>query len=94
MSYFDSGTWDKTETDLSQLFRGVGQVVIHANPLFAALNIFPQSKFLCPRGTRGTAGQEGLTLTDTTIKCPTKVSHFWDARNSWDGSKTGGNRGR
>jgi hypothetical protein len=29
----------------------------------------------------GTAGQKGLSQTDTTIKCPTKLSHFWD---EWD----------
>ena len=33
---------------------------------------------------RGTAGQEGLNILDTTIKCPTKVSHFWDERDIWD----------
>ena len=31
---------------------------------------------------RGTAGQEGLTLLSTIIKCPTKVSHFWDERDN------------
>jgi hypothetical protein len=35
----------------------------------------------------GTAGQEGLTLTDTTVKCPTKVSHFWDEWDTWDAQK-------
>ena len=29
----------------------------------------------------GTAGQQGLNLVDTTINCPTKLSHFWD---EWD----------
>ena len=30
----------------------------------------------------GTAGQTGLNVIVTTIKCPTKVSHFWDERDS------------
>src|SRR5689334_19628515 len=30
----------------------------------------------------GTAGQEGLSSTGTTIKCPTEVSHFRDARDT------------
>ena len=34
---------------------------------------------------RGTAGQTGLTVVFATIKCPTKLSHFWDERDSWDG---------
>ena len=29
----------------------------------------------------GTAGQEGLNIMERTIKCPTKLSHFWDG---WD----------
>jgi hypothetical protein len=33
---------------------------------------------------RGTAGQKGLTLLNTTIKCPTKLSHFRDQWDSWD----------
>ena len=38
----------------------------------------------------GTAGQQWLNIIDTTIKCPTKVSHFWDG---WDtfGTHTGRN---
>lgn len=35
---------------------------------------------------RGTAGQTGLNQMDTTIKCPTRLSHF---RDRWD--TTGGN---
>ena len=32
----------------------------------------------------GTAGQKGLNVIDRTINCPTKVSHFRDARDTWD----------
>jgi hypothetical protein len=32
-------------------------------------------------GTRGTAGQSMLNILSTTIKCPTKLSHF---RDQWD----------
>jgi hypothetical protein len=31
----------------------------------------------------GTVGQERLNIIDTTIKCPTKVSHFWDERDTF-----------
>ena len=82
---WDTGTWDKTETDLSHLRYRSGQSHYRVSPLFEALNSFPQENVLFSRGTRGTAGQEGLTLLNTTINCPTKVSHFWDERDSWDG---------
>ena len=40
----------------------------------------------------GTAGQTGLNIMNTTIKCPTQVSHFWDggtlsARNLFLGQR-------
>ena len=33
---------------------------------------------ICHGDMCGTAGQQGLTLLNTTINCPTKVSPFWD----------------
>ena len=31
----------------------------------------------------GTAGQTGLSPAGTTIKCPTRLSHFWDERDTF-----------
>src|SRR6185369_1880603 len=62
------------------------------NPFIAALTTFST----CPnklrrirvRDMRGTAGQKGLSPTLTTINCPTEVSRFWDARDTFVGQKT------
>jgi hypothetical protein len=67
------------------LFSTAGQPDTTVRKLFAAVtaistsrNGFPQNRL---SQMRGTAGQEDLTLLDTIIKCPTKLSHF---RDQWD----------
>ena len=69
----------------------LGQTLIGVNLILAVINIFPQAKALFSRGTGGTAGQKGLNIIDTTIKCPKKVSHFRYARDTLGRGNTGGN---
>ena len=87
---WDTGTWDKSETKLSYKFSTAGQLFAVASRLNPAVNSFPQRRSVFhiteSFSLRGTAGQEGLTLAGTTIKCPKKVSHFWDERDTFSGT--------
>ena len=66
----------RTETTVPTSLAGVGQGHKNLTPVFTAVKIFLQVTFLFSPGTSGTAGQEGLTLLNTTIKCPKTCPTF------------------
>jgi hypothetical protein len=82
---WDSGTWDKSWGGLSRQFSTAGEYPKNLNSVAIVFNNFSTTRESFPQNhysqMRGTAGQEGLTLLNTTIKCPTKLSHF---RDQWD----------
>ena len=62
---------------------------VHRSPTQSGRRACPLSFPVSQPGTNnpfsaygGTAGQRGLSRLDTTIKCPTQVSHFWDERDT------------
>ena len=83
---WDTGTHYKTETkSVPTSFHSGTEIDDHKCLHLSSCRVFHRLRRIRFGDMCGTAGQEGLNIILTTIKCPTKVSHFWDARDSWDG---------
>ena len=83
--YF-SGTWDKTETDtVPPVFHSGTASCDRKRSYYSTYGLFHRLRRIRQGYMCGTVGQEGLNLLNRTIKCPTKLSHFGDERDTWDG---------